>query len=104
MPPTDAISHMTAAAVADLAARLRANPSTIEVIRAEQVTWPDGSLGCPQPDMGYTQALVEGYRVILGHDGRVFLYHAGSDARPFMCESDDADGGYDFVPPPGIDI
>lgn len=53
--------------------------------------------------MAYTQALVEGYRVILGHESRVYLYHAGSDGQPSMCESDEPDGGYDFVPPPGFE-
>jgi hypothetical protein len=91
-------------AVVDLAARLRVEPGQIEVISAEPITWSDGSLGCPQPDQLYTQALVDGYRVILGHAERVFLYHAGTDAQPFLCASDEQDGGYDFVPPPGIDI
>jgi hypothetical protein len=93
-------------AVGDLARRLGQGESDIEVVRAERVTWSDGSLGCPQPGMMYTQALVNGYRVILGIDGRtrVFVYHSGPDGQPFLCPSDEPDGGHEFVPPPGIDI
>lgn len=90
-------------AIAHLAGRLRVDPVEIEVIRSEEITWSDGSLGCPQPGMSYTQAMVDGYRVILGHDGRIYPYH-GAEGPPFLCESDEDDGGYDFVPPPGIDI
>lgn len=91
-------------AVADLAGRLRVGPEEIEVIRFEEITWSDGSLGCPQPGMSYTQALVDGYRAVLGHDDRVYLYHGGPKDPLFLCESDEDDGGYDFVPPPGIDV
>ncbi|HSJ83284.1 MAG TPA: hypothetical protein VLA91_05635 [Acidimicrobiia bacterium] len=93
---------IVAPARADLAERLRVPPEEIEVVTAEQVTWPDGSLGCPEPGMSYTQALVEGSKVILGHDDRVYVYHAGADDQPFLCPSEDKDGGHDFVPPPGF--
>src|SRR5690242_2210919 len=32
----------------------------IGVLEARAVTWPDGSLGCPAPDMAYIQVLVDG--------------------------------------------
>lgn len=90
-------------AIADLALRLQVPGSQIELVSVEAVTWPDGSLGCPQPGQMYTQALVEGHRIVLGHDDRVYLYHSGGEVLPFRCESDEKDGGYDFVPPPGDD-
>ena len=86
----------------DLAQRLGVDPEQLEVISAEEVTWPDGSLGCPEPGMSYTQALVDGSKVVLGHDGRVYVYHAGDDGEPFLCPSEDKDGGHEFVPPPGF--
>jgi hypothetical protein len=88
-------------ALVDLARRLKVPEDQIEVLEVEKVTWPDGSLGCPQPDEMYTQALVEGHRIVLGHGERVFLYHSGGDVSPFLCESDEIDGGYGFIPPPG---
>jgi hypothetical protein len=48
----------------------------ISVVIAEAVTWADGSIGCPEPGMGYTQALVDGYRVILDVAGEEIAYHA----------------------------
>ena len=104
MPPTDPEQlPIVAPARADLAQRLGVDPEEVEVVVAERVTWPDGSLGCPQPGMSYTQAIVEGSKVVLGHDERVYVYHAGTDDQPFFCPSEDKDGGHEFLPPPGFD-
>ncbi len=92
---------IVAPARADLAQQLGVEPDELEVVSAEEVTWPDGSLGCPEPGMSYTQALVEGSKVVLGHDDRVYVYHAGDDGQPFLCPSEDKDGGHEMVPPPG---
>lgn len=91
-------------ATVDLATLLKVDEAEIEVISAEAVTWSDGSLGCPEPGKVYTQALVEGHRIVLAHHERVYDYHAGGDLDPFLCPNPDSeDGGYDFVPPPGDD-
>lgn len=58
----------------------------ITVITAESVTWSDGSLGCPEPGMAYTQALVPGYRVVLDVAGEEIHYHAGSHGSFFACD------------------
>jgi hypothetical protein len=50
----------------------------------------------------YTQAVVDGTQVLLGADERIFDYHAGSDGALFLCPSDEKDGGYEFLPPPGM--
>jgi hypothetical protein len=92
---------IVAPAVDDLAGRVGATPEDIEIVSAEEVTWPDGSLGCPEPGMSYTQSLVDGSKVVLRYDDRVFVYHAGGDNKPFLCPSDEKDGGHEMVPPPG---
>ena len=56
-----------------------------QVERALQVTWNDGSLGCPQEGQSYTQALVDGFWVVLTHDGDVFDYRSAIDARFRAC-------------------
>jgi hypothetical protein len=99
-PPTN---DPTEAAIDDLAARLTVPRDQIEVVETRAVTWPDGALGCPEEGMVYTQATVEGTQIVLRVDSRVFAYHAGDDGAPFLCPSDEKDGGYDFVPPPGFD-
>jgi hypothetical protein len=73
-------------ATADLASRLEVDSADIEVISVEEVTWRDGSLGCPEPGMFYTQALVDGTRIVLGAGGRSYHYHAGGNRTPFLCE------------------
>jgi hypothetical protein len=72
-------------AVLDLAGRLGIAPEAIDVVVAEAVTWRNGSLGCPEPGMAYTQALVNGFRVVLGVDGVDYAYHSGRGRPPFYC-------------------
>lgn len=52
-----------------------------QIVRAEQVTWRDGSLGCPEPGKFYTQALAPGFWLVFAHQGQEFDYRiAGSQA------------------------
>ena len=74
-------------AVKDLAERLGVESSAIQAGIPETVMWPDGSMGCPQPGMQYTQALIPGYRIRLSHGGRTYWYHGRKDGEPFLCEN-----------------
>lgn len=74
-------------AIADLAARLGIDPGAIKVLRAEEVDWPDGSLGCPRDDMSYTQAIVNGVFVQLEAGGQTYNYHGRAGDAPFLCTS-----------------
>ncbi len=88
MPPpaeTAPGPDLVAAAVQDAAQRTGVDPGNIEVRIAEPVTWPDGSLGCPQPGMMYTQALVPGYRIVVEAAGEDLHYHAANGALPAFC-------------------
>jgi hypothetical protein len=73
------------AVLADLATRTGGPPRSITVVRAEAVTWKDGSLGCPEPGMAYTQALVDGYHVVLDVGGQEYDYRVGSGAAVKLC-------------------
>lgn len=89
-------------AIADLAGRTEDDPGEIEVVSFDRITWNDGSLGCPEPGMMYTQALVDGWRIQLERDGVIYPYHAGSDGEPFLCESPSLKPGPDpSLSPPG---
>ncbi len=70
----------------DLASRLAISIAEISLISFEEVTWPDGSLGCPHPDMKYTQVPVDGSRIILAVKDRRYEYHSGGGRAPFLCE------------------
>ena len=75
------------AAVADLAQQTGAPPSEITLVSYESVTWPDGSLGCPQPDLLYPQVLVDGARIRLQVGDQSYEYHSGGGESPFLCEN-----------------
>ena len=85
-PGDPAEAEIVEAAVADLAERLEVDPEEISLVSFEWVTWNDGSIGCPEPGVVYTQALVDGSRVVLRHDGVEYDYHAGAGGNPFLCE------------------
>ena len=86
-------------AVADLAVYLGVSIDVIDWVSQEEVDWPDGSLGCPQPDMSYTQAIVNGSLIILEVDGVAYEYHSKAGSYPFLCitqsktKKDSSDGG-----------
>jgi hypothetical protein len=82
-----ALDPYVAIARADLAGRLAVPAESIEVVAATLVTWPDGSLGCPQPGMSYTQVPVDGAMIVLRAGDKDFGYHTGGQQGPFLCQN-----------------
>ncbi len=70
---------------ADLAERSEAAREEMVVIRDQAVTWSDGSLGCPQPGVFYTQALVPGYWVVLKVGEVEYDYRASESGFFVLC-------------------
>jgi hypothetical protein len=60
-------------------------PGELKVVSAESVTWPDGSLGCPEPGFSYTQALVDGYQVGVMAGDAVLDYRASTTGTFKLC-------------------
>jgi hypothetical protein len=85
-------------ALEDLASRLGIDRGSIQIQEARRVTWRSGAIGCPQPGLGYTQALVPGLRITLRSDGRTFHYHAAGNGQPFHCPSERAESPLDAEP------
>lgn len=75
------------AALADLLAKSDAVRSDVQVLMSEAVVWNDGSLGCPQPDVMYTQALVDGYQIIFRVGDREYDYHLSANGAFVLCDS-----------------
>jgi hypothetical protein len=73
------------AVVADAARRFGVDASAVVLTRAEQVTWPDGSLGCPEPGQYYTQVLVTGYRLTAKTSDGELVYHTDSRGNVKSC-------------------
>lgn len=71
---------------ADLEQRTGVVRAAFEYVRAEAVTWNDGSLGCPQPGLAYTQALVPGYWVVIRAAGAEYDYRAADSGYFILCE------------------
>jgi hypothetical protein len=92
------LADLTRAAIEDAAQRTSVRVADVTVLSAESVTWPDGSLGCPQPGMNYTQALVPGYRILVQAGGQVLRYHAGTRGAVKFCPEGQA------VDPVGGDV
>ncbi|RFF27129.1 MULTISPECIES: hypothetical protein [unclassified Wenzhouxiangella] len=91
------------AARRDLAERSGVEADDIGIVKARAVTWRDGALGCPEEGMMYTQALVDGFYIVLSDGDDEHAYHAGRDGKPFFCPAkrsqppmDDADDKADM--------
>ncbi len=87
-PDRLSLEEAVEAARKDLAGREGKAQDEIELLRAREVTFADGALGCPEEGMMYTQALVEGYYILLRSGGKDYAYHAGRDGEPFHCPAD----------------
>lgn len=68
----------------DLAHRLDVPVTEIKAVLIRPATWPDGSLGCPQPGETYPQTPTEGFIVLLEHRNRVYEYHTDGE-RLILC-------------------
>lgn len=80
-------ADLLAAILADAADRSGLDAAEIEELRAESTTWPDGSLGCPEPGQVYTQALVDGYHIVLDAAGDELDYRATTSGSFQLCEA-----------------
>ena len=75
------------AVVADAAKRFNVDESAVVLARAEQLTWSDGSLGCPEPGRMYTQMLVAGFRVVAVTSAGELTYHTDSHGNVVSCSA-----------------
>jgi hypothetical protein len=71
--------------VADAARRFKVAQSAVVLAGAEQLTWNDASLGCPQPGQMYTRTLVPGFRVVAKTTGGELIYHTDSQGLAVVC-------------------
>jgi len=85
--PIEQLSQTVTEAITDLSGRLDVPSDQIELVSEKTVTWRNGGIGCPKPDMMYSQALVEGKLIVLRVDGKSYQYHSGGDHPPFYCEN-----------------
>jgi hypothetical protein len=95
VPPTETTTPVTGevpndildSILKDLAGKTSTSIRDIVLIQSQAVVWNDGSFGCPQPGVLYTQALVNGYWIILEVAGQRFDYRAANTGYFFLCEN-----------------
>ena len=75
------------AVVADAARRFTVLSSAVVLIQAEQITWPDGALGCPEPGRRYPQTRVAGFRLVAKTTEGQLLYHTDAFGSIASCAS-----------------
>jgi hypothetical protein len=85
--PAGIPDEVWAAIVADLQRRLDGQVEGLTVVSATAQTWTDGSLGCPEPGQIYTQALVDGYQIVVEVEGQRYDFRIGSGTDVRLCES-----------------
>lgn len=90
MPPTPQFpSAMEDAAITALRAliaeQLQIASTELTLVSAEQVIWPDASLGCPQPGQMYAQVLTSGWRAVFADAaGREYDVHTPENPKLFV--------------------
>jgi hypothetical protein len=86
IPSGEVPDDLLADVLAQAADRAGVDVSEARIATAEAVTWSDGSLGCPEPGMAYTQALVPGYRVVVEAGGEELHFHGAESGDFRFCD------------------
>lgn len=89
------------AAIIDLASSNDVDPSLIGVASLKEVEWASGALGCPEPGVAYTQAIVPGFQVLLVVGNVEHYYHTGHGAM-LLCPEERRDDPYREHPVEGV--
>lgn len=79
--------------LADLATRAGDGVVDPTVVSAQAMTWNDGAWGCPEEGMMYTQALVEGFQVVVEVNGEEFDYRSDGRSVRFCDPASMIEGG-----------
>ncbi len=82
-------SAMVALCRADAARRLGIAQDALQLTSLVTVTWPDDSIGCPQPGIAYSQQETPGYRIVLRAGEEALIYHT-SARHVVLCAPDQA--------------
>lgn len=91
LPRKLSVQEQIALGRVDLARRLGLEAEAVTLSGATPVNWRSGALGCPEPGMSYTEALVPGTWIIFKVGETVHRYHAALNSEPFYCPDDRAE-------------
>lgn len=71
--------------VAAVAQELNLSVDNLTVVSVTRQTWPDASLGCPQPDMLYAQVVTPGFLVVVEIAGEQVEFHTDERGNVVRC-------------------
>lgn len=100
LPPfeTDVPPDIMAALIDETAVLAQVGYGEITIVRADAVTWRDGSLGCPEPGMAYIQVLTDGYWVVLEVDGQTYDWRMAQTGMPVLCPEGQGEPPFEDLP------
>jgi hypothetical protein len=81
LPPAELLAQ----ALADASRRSGVAQQDLVIVKSLRVTWRDGSLGCPEPGMSYTQALAPGWQLVIRAAGQDLDYRCADRGRFMLC-------------------
>lgn len=81
-PPNSVI----AATRQDLSRKTKISVNRLQIQAAQPKTWPDGCLGLAKPGEFCTQALVQGWRIILTDNQKTWVYRTDSSGANLRLE------------------
>ena len=65
----------------ELSPRLGVARGDLRLVYSRILEFSDGSLGCPEPGFGYTQAIIPGYILLYELNGTRYPFHVSTDGR-----------------------
>jgi hypothetical protein len=75
------------AVIADLAKQQKIPPAKLKVMKYNRESWSDGCLGLPQPEEVCSQAIVEGWRVVVSDGSQKWVYRTDNSGRNIRLET-----------------
>jgi hypothetical protein len=73
-------------AVADAAGAAGVTVGEVTIVAVTAREWPDRSLGCPKPGLGYAQVVTPGYLIVVEVRGQRLEYHT-DQSQVVRCDS-----------------
>ena len=74
------------AVIADVAKQQNISPEKLKVTKYSRESWSDGCLGLPQPEEICSQAIVEGWRVVVSDGSQKWIYRTDASGRNVRLE------------------
>lgn len=101
-PPVEKIVQL---AQQDLANRLEIGIGGINLVKSEEMLWPNEALGCPRPGVFYPSGRVAGFQIWLEVDGTEYIYNTDYNGTLILCpELNPHVPNTDTGPTPGVPI